>query len=218
MKKKYLAVEFIAVLVFLVLPPFFARQVPRNLDAQKSWNFFVFIELLIAFAVELQFFFCRKNKEDRTKKRFKAFFYIPLCTGLLFISLALINLLQLVFHNAPEPYEIFLEKSLCFSDVFFLLFNFFCAAFYEEAVYRHFLPEVLAELLPQKKAFGFFTELSALLLFAFSHKSGGLYSIINACLCALILRFCFVKNGNIVSGTASHFIYNIVLLAFALLI
>lgn len=219
MKKTYLLPEFLAVLVFLILPPLFSSPSGGKLDAQKFFYFPVFIELLIAVALEFQSAYIKKTEEPVKKTElFRLLFWIPLTTGLLFLALAANQTVRYVWGIAELKGELFTDDSVSGVNIGFLIFNFFCAAFYEEAVYRHFFSESLLTLLPGNRVVRWSCETAAVLIFALSHRSGGIFSIVNAAVCGTVLRLCFVRTKSVTAGTAAHFIYNIVLLAFALLI
>ena len=111
----------------------------------------------------------------------------------------------------PAAPHTFPQYSLCI-----LIFIF--SAFYEEILYRMYLPAVLSKFLN----LNFSTRVSAstgeilsIVVFAFSHRYLGYYAVLNAAAAALFLRICYKKSGSIFPGTAAHFLYNIMMLSFA---
>ena len=99
----------------------------------------------------------------------------------------------------------------------FLLVNLFVGAFYEEVIYREFLPETLLSFTGERKIPGIIAECSCIIIFALSHRYLGLMAVINALLGGIALRICRRKSLSIWAGTAAHFLYNAILLIFAIL-
>ncbi len=99
-------------------------------------------------------------------------------------------------------------------------------AFYEECLYRAFLPEIPLHILSQtkrefprkhEKELTALVEILCTILFAFSHRYMGIAAVVNALLCGIILRLCYKKSGRILCGTMVHFCYNLTLLVFSAL-
>lgn len=90
-------------------------------------------------------------------------------------------------------------------------------ALFEEALYRQFLPETLIALLPQKRLLAIAGELLCVALFALAHKGGPL-ALLNAASCGAALRFFRRKSPTVIPVFAAHFVYNLTLTLFALLL
>jgi len=94
----------------------------------------------------------------------------------------------------------------------FCLLNFLFSSFYEETVYRFFIPEALIYFTrncKDRRMAEIDCELLGMILFALGHIYLGVLSVINAALAYVILRLCFKKTRSLVPGTAAHFAYNI---------
>lgn len=94
----------------------------------------------------------------------------------------------------------------------FCLLNFLFSAFYEEAVYRFFIPEALLYFTrncKDKRMVEIDCEIFGMILFALGHIYLGILSVINAAIAYLVLRFCFRKTKSLIPGTAAHFFYNV---------
>ncbi|MBP5438495.1 MAG: CPBP family intramembrane metalloprotease [Treponema sp.] len=95
-------------------------------------------------------------------------------------------------------------------------------AFFEEVLYREFFPKTLYTLLDglssdkMKLAVRIFVEASAVVIFAMAHRYMGIFAVANAALCAVALRNCYVKTDSAYTGTAVHFLYNMISLFFVL--
>ena len=103
-----------------------------------------------------------------------------------------------------------------------LAVNFLAGAFYEEVLYREFVPKTLYALLEGfssdrgRIAIGIIVESFAVLVFAAAHRYMGFFAVLNALLCAIALRNCYVKTGGAYTGTIVHFLYNMMNLFFVL--
>ncbi len=89
-------------------------------------------------------------------------------------------------------------------------------AFYEEALYRVFMPEAICALL-KAPALKYAAEAGVVIVFALSHRYLGTAAVVNAILCGVILRLCFRRTKSIVPGTAAHILYNFMQIVFALI-
>lgn len=97
-------------------------------------------------------------------------------------------------------------------EYFYSFLNFFFAAVYEEVIFRFYIGDALYDFISKKSSSKFwkiFSQIFALLLFAFGHFYLGLLAVINSAIAHLILRKCYCKSKNIFSCIAAHFIYNI---------
>ncbi len=221
MKKKYLLIELILVFFLLVIPPIFISS-PPPLEPKRTFPF----EALIEFLIALVLYFQSRNqkfsyrKEEFSKKRefsslISGLKYSPLSLGFLMLIFAFFQVIALVFHLEEEGSSFILLPPNSFTSWLRLSFIFLAGAFFEEEVYRDFIPESLIYL--SKKGRVFF-EILSILLFALAHRYMGFLSVINALLCAVFLRFFRLKSGSIIPTATSHFIYNMTLAVFYVLI
>ena len=98
-----------------------------------------------------------------------------------------------------------------FRALFYCILKFCLAAFYEEVMYRLYLPEQLKRFLKNtqnKITQIYIPEIITIILFALGHKYLGIFAVINACIACVILRICYLKTKNIFAGTIAHFMYN----------
>ena len=113
------------------------------------------------------------------------------------------------------------EKIQLQKSVFYQLFQIFgilVYAFYEEAMYRYFLPTSIGKNLSiisksensQKWIFTL-SEIIALLLFSFGHLYMGIFAVLNGFFAGIALRFLVWKSKSVFPSTIIHFIYNLVL-------
>ncbi|MDE6069191.1 MAG: CPBP family intramembrane metalloprotease, partial [Treponemataceae bacterium] len=111
----------------------------------------------------------------------------------------------------------------------------FSAAFYEETLYRAYLPFSLKKIFRKKhrsqngfsnaeneikaetnsaqggKRIRFFDaafEIAAIAIFGFSHLQNGILAVANALVAGFFLRRCAVRTGGIKVGFFAHFLYN----------
>lgn len=139
--------------------------------------------------------------------------------GALCICAALLQLAALYFTSGNTAVQVIMPTSVvgwifCAATLLF-------SAFYEEALYRVFLPEVTLVLLSEciiqnprhfykKQRFCVLTaESISAAIFALSHRYLGVLAVINAAAGYVILRTCLKKTQSIAPGCAAHFIYNI---------
>ncbi|MBO4403852.1 MAG: CPBP family intramembrane metalloprotease [Treponema sp.] len=212
MKKTYLILEFTVVFIFLVLPPLTAVSSPAYMDALASFHFPSVIKLFIALILFFQFRFLSGKRCEINN--YRKIFYFMLSTGLLFLSLSASSALKF-FLGETENLSPFKQTPLVIPGGLFIVFNFFCAAFYEEVLYRLFLPETLIMLIQENKAARVLFECSVIVLFAFSHKAAGISGVVHTFISASVLRFCTVKTGGILIPSAAHFLHNLSVLLFS---
>ena len=128
---------FFAVLFFLVIPSFFARIPSEGLFS--SWDFpWSYLSLGIISILILSF---QNNLFPSDKKNFNIhliWFFIG------FISLNITAFLfQIISSLFNEAVEIKICLPTCFSEWLFCILNFSFSAFYEETIFRFYIPECL---------------------------------------------------------------------------
>ena len=203
----YRFLTFLTVLVFCALPPLFTKQSPDTMFL--SWNFPWQTLGLALFSMVLIFL----------SKDLSSPFHVTFLKQILYgLSVFLVlNVFAFFFrflsnHFSDLP-ETQFHKPGVFSEYIFCILNFLFSAFYEETVYRFFIPECLSKLISEKihnrRLCFFITEGTALLLFALGHMYLGFLSVLNAAFAYIVLRFVFRKSGSLLPGTSGHFAYNL---------
>ena len=193
-------------LIFLgfVIPPIFNTHLNSELFIQ--WDF-PWLQLI--YAVIAAFIFLIFNEKQESKL---VVFPVIFTVSLLFC----ISLFIKFFSSLPIFYrEAPLQVARPDSPVkwIFCIINFLAAAFFEEIIYRFYLADALFSLISRKSAAKFwivFCEVFACLFFAAAHLYLGVFSVINAALAHIALRFCYKKCGSIWCGVCAHFIYNVI--------
>ncbi|MDY2840551.1 MAG: type II CAAX endopeptidase family protein [Treponema sp.] len=206
---------FLTILISCIIPPFFSVS-DSSTQIFSMWNFpFVqFVYFLIAVTIYVFFFYHEKQRFNFT--RTAVYVVLPgILTLCILFTFSLILKSISLFLSEKFLSETMVELPSGIKEWIFCLLNFLFAAFYEEVIYRFFLPESLiyfASRISSKKFFYFLSEFLSLLIFAFSHFYLGWLSVINAASGYVVLRICLIKTKNIFSGFCAHFIYNLICL------
>lgn len=225
MKKRYILIEFLLVFLFLVLPPLFVKA-SSGISKTLTFTPAAAVQLLVAVFLQMHFvYFLRPannassvNSAKKAGRIFTVSFWWSITLGSLMLIFALMQTLsffieQNAHHTMQSVTSVFAWISVTVSVAI--------AAFYEEALYRQFLPEVSAILLVgkiNKKIFFHFIEVLVILIFAFSHRYLGFIPVLNAFACGAVLRLCYRKTGSIWTGALAHFTYNMTLIIFSQII
>ena len=204
---------FSIVFLFFILPPLFNTKAPSQVFS--NWTFpltqlILFLLSLILLFINDSLFFDLKSQKHSLSYRliFPAVFTLCILFGISF----LINGLSIIIsHNTIQEG---ITPPSDFKGIFFCGLTFLFSAFFEESIYRFFLPESLKDFFkteknPSPKFIFVIIEVLTALLFAFSHRYAGLFSVINALFAHAALRICWKKTGSIYAGFTAHFIYNI---------
>lgn len=219
MKKRYILIEFLLVLAFLAVPPVFVSH-GTGLSQAGTFNASVLYQLLIS--VILFFHFLKLKPAEKSKaKIFRFLFHGTITLGILMIIFALMQSIELLFSNEEMKSQNFMPDVDGPLSILFLTLAVVCGAFYEEVLYRQFLPEFIALIAGEKinrKLVFYGTEFLALLLFAFAHRYQGWISVVNSFLCGTVLRLCYKKTSSVLPGAAAHAVYNLSLSVFYILI
>lgn len=196
---------FIMTLFPVILPLFtVSKEVSFNwsvFPASQVYLFFFSLILIIA------------NPELRPEKKdfplWKKILLIPLA----FLLLTLLSfLLQKLGNLITKGPAVHIQKPESSGQWIYCSMNFLFSSFYEEAVYRFFLPEALIWLtrnVKDRKMAIADCEIISMILFSLGHIYMGFFSVLNAALAYIILRYCFRKTGSLVPGTMAHFAYNL---------
>lgn len=179
----------------------------------------VFALVLITANLELYKSENEDSPEEDSKKvlRKKLIFLLyAVCTFVLLNVTAFImqktgDLMNYISH-VSENEKIEILKPADFKAWIFCILNFLFSSFYEESVYRFFLPEAMIYFTrncKDKRMAEIDCEILGMILFALGHIYLGILSVINAAIAYVILRICFKKTRSLVPGTAAHFFYNL---------
>lgn len=208
MKKSLFTIEFILVFIILVLPPIvFPAANTNELKIQLSLN------SIYLLAASLYLYF--SNRELLSKIKISNQTNIFVLHSQFLISFSLLIAFSLFFQILFSKFLNNAESSVSVKPVlpanFIQYASFFAqiiiSAFYEEILYRFYIPQKLRIFIKEK--YFVFAEIFSVLIFAFSHKYQGIAGISNAFFSGLILRFLFVKSGNIFVSALCHIFYNI---------
>lgn len=219
MKKRYILIEFLFVLAFLAVPPVFVSH-GTGLSQAGTFNASVLYQLLISVILFFQFLKLKPAEKSKAKI-FRFLFHGTITLGILMIIFALMQSIELLFSNEEMKSQNFMPDVDGPLSILFLTLAVVCGAFYEEVLYRQFLPEFMALIAGEKinrKLVFYGTEFLALLLFAFAHRYQGWISVVNSFLCGTVLRLCYKKTSSVLPGAAAHAVYNLSLSVFYILI
>lgn len=219
MKKRYILIEFLLVLAFLAVPPVFVSH-GTGLSQAGTFNASVLYQLLISVILFFQFLKLKPAEKSKAKI-FRFLFHGTITLGILMIIFALMQSIELLFSNEEMKSQNFMPDVDGPLSILFLTLAVVCGAFYEEVLYRQFLPEFIALIAGEKinrKLVFYGTEFLALLLFAFAHRYQGWISVVNSFLCGTVLRLCYKKTSSVLPGAAAHAVYNLSLSVFYILI
>ena len=220
MNKIFSLLEFLAVFSALVLPTFFAPNSADviTLDFSHGYTaatFFLFAVSVFIYLIEKKF----AEKTENSALVIKIS-YGNICLGMIFLVSAIFQTAGFLLEK--EGFQFFQNDKIIFPKNIFYLMNFlagtFCAAFYEEILYRFYLPESLKRnfkiltsgKLDSKKSkqADFVFELAPALIFAFSHIYLGFLAVLNAFFSGIILRICMRKTKSVFVPAIIHCIYN----------
>ena len=225
MKKKYLFIEFILFFFLLVIPPLLATsETPLGLNSGAfSWTP-LFEQLLISVLLTVQYVKVMQTKTPQCSKvPFYALSKGTITLGMLLIVYTIIETVSFfipsILHNSISKA---VEMPVSVISWIHFITGIFVSAFYEEALYRQFMPEISLLLIQyihfksekQKQWIKNGIEGIWILIFAFSHLYIGIPAVLNALFCGIILRRCFKSTGNLLAGTLAHFTYNSLLVTF----
>ena len=199
---------FLLIVFLFIIPPFFASSISAARPLFSGWGF-PWYQLLLAFLGAVLLFFYYEKKDKRTLIVFPVLFTF----GMLFSISLICRFLSEVLNGNDGLSSEMVVRPAGFVQWIFCLINFFCAAFYEEVLYRFYFSDALYGLITKKKVFRFawlLCEAAGLLCFAFAHLYMGWISVLNAALAHIFLRLCYKRTGKLWPCVASHFIYNVI--------
>ena len=206
---------FFAIFIALILPPI--TNVQRDTLLQFQWNFplnYIFLGIIAFFIYPYEVYKKKQNElsNEKSNNKIKTFILATIFTfiSLFFVAFVLESIAFLTKQN-QQNVTIFPINSK--TDLFYCILKFCLAAFYEEVMYRLYLPEQLKRFFKNtqnKITQIYIPEIITIILFALGHKYLGIFAVINACIACVILRICYLKTKNIFAGTIAHFMYNFV--------
>lgn len=224
---------FSIISLFFVIPPLFVNAPSvQHID----FTFFSvqnFAHFVIAFFIFLFYKKSVENDEKLSSKILKYSIFFVIIFILLFGISFICNFSAQKFldnENSLINSEVFVEIPQGFFDFLICIFNLMFAAFFEEVIYRFYLPFGIKNLLFRKffyenqnksytvfeKSILLFIEIVAMLIFSFSHRYLGIFSVVNAAVAHLVLRFSFIRSKSLIPSTLAHFFYNFVSLMLGL--
>lgn len=215
MTKLKFFLQFFIILLIFVIPPLFASfSSDLTIDFSK-FNFFMLPNLLLALFLYFQERLQNKSGpqgQNEVQKaglwRLAAFSGNFLLTfGSLAICAALFELAAIAL-NVQSLGNVILPSN--FFEFLCCAFTLCASAFYEECLYRLYLPKALGTIARSKNHAALFwmAEAAAVLLFAFSHRYQGTLPLFNALVCGIILRVSFVKSKSVWPPFIAHLAYN----------
>lgn len=231
MKKIIFYLVFFLICAFLVFPPIFVSPAESQIPDFKI-TYFKIALFILSLCIFWYFEYSgRKYSLNLTSlilESGKIFLYF----GILIAVNTIITLTVFLITK-----DVSLSLSVEKNPVTFLLIavNFLISAFYEESLYRLYLPVCLRTFAEEsynvffkaksevfRKRYFIFANVSVEILcvavFALSHIYTGWITVLNAALAGAVLRFAAVKNKTILTGTISHFLYNLFIFTAAVLL
>lgn len=217
--------QFSLILLIFVCPPLFVNYSDNLAVDFSKFSFFALISLILALFLYFQDRrerFSQGNPvQDNKKTIWKAAAFTSqyfLTFGFLVVGAVLFELLGLAI-KAKSLENVILPST--FLQGLYCAFTLAAAAFYEECLYRLYLPKALKKILVLTRAgkkfeavLNFLAEGAAVLLFAFAHRYQGLLALLNALLAGVILRLAFVKSKSLWPAYLAHLSFNAAALLF----
>ena len=239
MKKYVFWIVFLYVLLFFVILPIGGQFLDERQEAVVAYYpFLVFFNGVISFLI---YFLALKGRifENPVEQQKMPFFVYSSCALVCFGSLCLSSV---IFETISYFFEIGggIQKVI-FPSSFLGWINFFFgvifAAFFEEVIYRFYLPNVFQDFFYKRKMFrdqksertcdikegcrGFcstnymnnlkllvLSEGPALLFFGLGHVYLGLPGFLNALVCGAALRICMIRTKSLLIPFVIHTVYN----------
>jgi membrane protease YdiL (CAAX protease family) len=213
---------FIYVLLFLVIAPIVFQFFGERQEAVVAYYpFVVFLNGGIAFLI---YNFVLKGQifvPPVVREKIPFFVY----SSSTLVTFGILCLSSVIFETVAYFFRIDggIQKVI-FPSSFLGWINFFFgvifAAFFEEVIYRFYLPRAFREIFGKKKIFrnsdivqnnqrlSVLCEGLALLLFGLGHVYLGFLGFLNAIVCGAVLRFCMIKTKSLWIPFGIHAVYN----------
>ena len=218
MKKNFLFyIVFFSVLLFFVIPPIGAPFFVERQEAFVAhYPVSVFLNAGIAFLI---YYFSQKRavlfSEMPLGSEKKPFFvYLSAASvsfGVLCLSSVVFEILSVVTGSESGIHQVLFPSGALGAMNFIL--GVCAAAFFEEVIYRFFLPSAFLEILKNREKAGnrrlwLFCEGISVLLFAAGHLYLGVFGFLNALVCGIALRVCMKKTESLWIPFGVHTVYN----------
>lgn len=209
MKKIFLFIELLLIFTFLIIPPLIVTT--NNGPQLNCISYFVLFQIVLCIFLQYQEYFLDLFFENKIKQSLKNNLkWIFITFSLLLAIFCILEFVNFIFLKTTnnETNNIFPLKNKI--EILIIIINLLSSALYEEIIYRQFLPNTLQILFNtnKNKIIFYFIEILSILIFSFSHKYLGLFSVVNAFFCGIILRLCYLKTKTIYTGFIAHFLYN----------
>lgn len=224
MRKWLLYLEFFLVCGYFVIIPLF---MPSPDISDISFNLTPVFILMTG----LSFYLFYRYEFSLSERQNLNFLTILLNTGkvlfyfgiLIIINIAVSAVSALVQILRGLPVDVLQSNlSINTTDLSFLdwlsgIFKFLISAFFEESLYRLFLPAALLIFTQNlrirfPKVVRFLIEAVCVVVFALGHRYMGIVAVVNALISGTALRVIYFKNKSILYGFSAHFLYNIFIL------
>lgn len=224
---------FSIISLFFVIPPLFVnapsvQHIDFTLFSVQNFSHFVIAVFIFVFYKKSV-----ENDEQISTKILKYLIYFVVIFILLFGISFICNFSAQKLLNSENSFvnsQVFVENPQGFFDLLICIFNLLFAAFFEEVIYRFYIPFGIKNFLFRKvfdenqsksytifeKSILLFIEIVTMLIFSYSHKYLGIFSVVNAAVAHLVLRFSFIRSKSLIPSTLAHFFYNFVSLMFGL--
>ena len=224
---------FSIISLFFVIPPLFVnapsvQHIDFTLFSVQNFSHFVIAIFIFVFYKKSV-----ENDEQISTKILKYLIYFVVIFILLFGISFICNFSAQKLLNSENSFvnsQVFVENPQGFFDFLICIFNLLFAAFFEEVIYRFYIPFGIKNFLFRKvfdenqsksytifeKSILLFIEIVTMLIFSYSHKYLGIFSVVNAAVAHLVLRFSFIRSKSLIPSTLAHFFYNFVSLMFGL--
>lgn len=224
MKKGFFTTEFVAILLFFVLPPIvFPQTLPQERVAGFSWMTFALAALAGGLWWQIRKNFSQIADTDGKVRFFLDHGQILVTFGALVVCAGVFEVIARFLMRVEDTVRL-LPPSTVLGWVN-VGTGTVCAAFYEEVLYRAYVPYALKTIFTAKKneaharcALGkpvreVVCEAVAVVLFALAHRYAGWLSVANAAVGGVLLRWCFCKTRRLWTNVTAHAAYNAVMLA-----
>jgi membrane protease YdiL (CAAX protease family) len=202
------------ILSIFVIPPLFVKTVQP--EAFSSWTFPV-QQLFFAAAAGILIWYMKDGKKQKKKKPAERQISIIINSGYVLFTFGALcvtaALMELIIHFTGIHSSVIPVRPASAVQLLFCILDFAAASFFEEAIYRLYLPEMFRKYLSCIPRFRFAevcAEALSVVLFALAHRYLGIPSVVNAALACIFLRVCCKKTGTVLTNTTAHFAYNIV--------
>lgn len=216
MTKKLFFLQFFLIILIFVLPPIFARL---DADAEIFLGKFNFFSLL-NFSLAVFLFLQNKGEAEEPAKKIPLYLKIGILYSLFFVTFGALLVSGVVFESIGALLGLKggakITMPQLWYEYLFCLLNFLFQAFYEESLYRLYLPDALGKIIPGLKTIPDSAEkqraaeIACVLLFALAHSYSGIPAVLNAAAAGIILRRTALKAKSIMPGFFAHLAYNLV--------